>query len=67
MSDETQYEGLDEIKKLPAYFVPIRDKFGTVYGMDPINRANETLWDKVNEIIQKVNLLIQIQNSQFGR
>ena len=45
------------IEKLPTYLVADTDGHGNIYGMKPRYRSIEMLWDKVNELIDRVNKL----------
>jgi len=60
----TQGEGSDSacplcvpIERLPSYAVADTDGHGNVYGMKPSYRAMEMLWDKVNELVDRINNL----------
>jgi len=49
--------GLEEIEKLESYFVGNIDSQGNCYGVKPRYRAGELAHDKINEIIERINLL----------
>lgn len=53
-------EGLEEIELLESYFVGMVDDQGNCYGQEPRYRAEELAYLKLNEIIERVNLLTNI-------
>ena len=56
----TSLEGLEEIELLESYFVGMVDDQGNCYGQEPRYRAEELAYLKLNEIIERVNLLTNI-------
>ena len=64
---ETGYEGLEEIEEIGSPMVPIMDRYGSCYGVKISNDWEENVYKKLNEIIQKVNILIKLKNLEVER